>query len=184
MSNSHRSDNDPAASELQRDLRAALNPELHPELRSAGSPELRRRGAEDAEERPCRSLYEPSADLTALAYDVIGAAIEVHKHLGPGFTEIVYRRALCSELVRRGIPFEVEVAFHIDYKDVPVGDFRVDLIVDERLVVELKAVDRLTPVHTAQVISYLRAAGLNLGLILNFNVGALHQGIKRVVWSH
>ena len=128
-------------------------------------------------------MYEPSAELSALSHEVIGAAIEVHRHLGPGFTEVMYRRALCRELARRQIPFEVEVTFHIDYKGDAIGELRLDLIIDDRLLVELKAVERLTSVHTAQVISYLRASGLILGLILNFNVAALHQGIKRVVWS-
>ncbi len=147
------------------------------------APETRRRDAEDTEQSLRRSLYEPSAELTALSHEVIGAAIEVHRHLGPGFTEVMYRRALCRELARRHLPFESEVTFHIDYKGDAIGELRLDLIVDQRLLVELKAVERLSSVHTAQAISYLRASGLQLGLILNFNVAALHQGIKRVVWS-
>lgn len=116
-----------------------------------------------------------------LAYDVIGAAIEVHKALGPGLLESVYEKALAVELTERGIPFVQQAPVNVKYKGESVGDGRVDLMVDDTVVVELKAIEELAPIHTAQVLSYLRASGLRLGLIINFNVPMLRDGIKRVI---
>ena len=116
-----------------------------------------------------------------LAYDVIGAAIEVHKALGPGLLESVYEEALVVELTERGISFVQQAPVNVTYKGESVGDGRVDLMIDETVVVELKAVEELAPIHTAQVLSYLRASGLRLGLIINFNVPMLRDGIKRVI---
>jgi GxxExxY protein len=126
-------------------------------------------------------FVEPDPLLDRLAYDVIGAAIEVHRTLGPGFLETVYEHALAHELEDRGIGFERQVPVGVVYKGKRVGDGRLDFLVDGRLVVEIKAVESLLPIHTAQVISYLRAINLQLGLLLNFNVALLPQGMKRVV---
>jgi GxxExxY protein len=112
---------------------------------------------------------------------VIGAAIEVHRVLGPGLFESIYEGALAIELKLRGIPFERQVAVQVDYKGHPIGHARLDLLVACCLVVELKSVEHLAPIHTAQVLSYLRATNLRHGLLLTFNVLALRLGIKRVI---
>ena len=114
---------------------------------------------------------------------IIGAAIEVHRHLGPGFLESVYEEALCVELELRKIPFDRQRPIGVDYKGHSVGQGRLDLLVGDKLLVELKAVDRLAPIHNAQVISYLKATHLHLGLLINFNVPLLKDGIRRVIWS-
>jgi GxxExxY protein len=117
-----------------------------------------------------------------LTSQVIGAAIEVHRHLGPGLLESAYRACLLRELVSQGLSVEQEVAVPIQYKGVQLDcGYRLDLLVADRLVVELKAVERLEPVHTAQVMSYLRLAGYRLGLLLNFHVPVLKDGIRRII---
>ena len=126
---------------------------------------------------------EPNQRVDRLAREVIGAAIEVHRHLGPGFLESVYEEALVIELTLRGIPFERQRPVPVSYKERNVGEGRVDLLVAQELLVELKAVEALAPIHKAQVISYLKAMGLHLGLLINFNVPVLRAGIQRVVLS-
>ncbi|OGI38463.1 MAG: GxxExxY protein [Candidatus Muproteobacteria bacterium RBG_16_64_10] len=113
---------------------------------------------------------------------IIGAAVEVHKHLGPGLLEAIYRDCLTHELKLRGIKVEKEVALPVKYKNIefPAG-YRADLLVEESVMVELKAVDALSTIHTAQLLSYLRMSGLRLGLLINFNVSRLTDGVKRVV---
>ena len=111
---------------------------------------------------------------------VIGAAIEVHRHLGPGYLESVYEEALAAELTLRGIPFARQVVFALDYKGQKVGEGRMDFLVDGGLIVELKAVEALAPIHIAQAISYLKATKHRLALLINFNVPVLKDGIKRV----
>ena len=128
-------------------------------------------------------VREPSRALDDLAHAVIGAAIEVHQTLGPGFLEAVYEEALCVELKLRGIPYGRQVSIAVQYKGRAVGEGRLDLLVRDSLVVELKAVETLLPIHAAQVMSYLRATGCHLGLLLNFNVPALRHGIRRIVLS-
>ncbi len=118
-----------------------------------------------------------------MANAVIGAAIEVHRLLGPGHKESIYKAAMCIELRLRNIPFECEVPVKITYKGEPVGAGQVDLIVANLVVVELKAVEQIGPVHVSQAISYLRLTGLRLALLINFNVAILKEGIKRVVLS-
>jgi GxxExxY protein len=122
-------------------------------------------------------------DVERLASRVIGAALEVHSQLGPGFIESVYEEALCVELEMRGVPFVRQATISLNYKGRLVGEGRLDLLVGEILVVELKAVEALTPVHTAQVLSYLKITGLQLGLLVNFNVASLRQGIRRIILS-
>ena len=128
-------------------------------------------------------LREPGARVDALAHDVIGAAIEVHRHLGPGFQESVYEEALCVELRLRRIPFERQRVTRVEYKGVRVGEGRVDLLVADQLVLELKAVRELAPAHQAVLLSYLKATDLRLGLLINFGAARLKDGIKRVVRS-
>lgn len=126
---------------------------------------------------------EPGENLDRLARSVIGAAIEVHRHLGPGLQENLYAPALEIELALRGIPFQSEVILPVMYKGHPLGTRRIDLLVDKSLIVELKSVEALSPIHTAQLISYLRLTGKQLGLLINFNVSLLKDGLKRVVLS-
>ena len=123
---------------------------------------------------------EPDAALDRLTEAVIGAAIEVHSELGPGLLESIYERALCVELARQAIPFGRQLAAAVLYKGTPVGEARMDLVIDGKLLVELKATEGHSPLHLAQVLSYLRASSLTLGLLINFNVPLLRQGIKRV----
>src|SRR5438093_5302901 len=112
---------------------------------------------------------------------VIGAAIEVHRALGPGYLESVYEEAMAIELKLRGVGFQTQVVFALSYKGHPVGEGRLDLLVDGCLIVELKAVDALAAIHTAQALSYLKATGHHLALIINFNVPMLTSGLRRVV---
>jgi GxxExxY protein len=126
---------------------------------------------------------EPDAELDRLARLVIGAAIEVHRQLGPGLLEGVYEEALCIEFDLREIPFIRQPGVGITYKGRPVGKGKLDLLVGGRLIIELKAVEKLAPIHSAQMISYLRMTKRNLGLLINFNVPMLKEGIKRVVLS-
>lgn len=122
---------------------------------------------------------EPSAKINDLSYKVIGAAIEVHKTLGPGYLEAAYEEALCIQLiVRGGIPFARQAVLQVGYKGHVVCESRLDLLVGGVLVVELKAIDRLIPLHSAQVLSYLKATGCQLGLLINFNTTSLPDGIK------
>jgi len=126
---------------------------------------------------------EPGERIDGWARAVIGAALEVHQALGPGYLESVYEEALAIELGLRRIPCEWQKLVGVEYKGQAVGEGRLDLLVDGCLVVELKAVEALAPIHTAQVISYLKATGLPLGLLINFNVPLLKAGIQRVILS-
>jgi GxxExxY protein len=116
-----------------------------------------------------------------LARRVIGAAIEVHRHLGPGFLESIYRRALCHELSLRGIPFEDEKELVVPYKDIRIPGQRLDILVAGRILLELKTVEAFAPIHQAQLLSYLKATGLRPGFLINFKVLVLKDGIKRLV---
>ncbi|MGD0769458.1 MAG: GxxExxY protein [Tepidisphaeraceae bacterium] len=126
---------------------------------------------------------EPDEELDRLAHEVIGAAIEVHRILGPGFLESMYEEALCVELKLRGIPFQRQVPVPVSYKGVAIGQSRLDLLVREKLIVEIKTVEALAPIHTAQAISYLKATGHQLAILINFNAAVLKDGIKRIVLS-
>jgi GxxExxY protein len=126
---------------------------------------------------------EPDRELDRLAHEVIGAAIEVHRILGPGFLESMYEEALCVELKLRGIPFQRQVPVPVSYKGVAIGQSRLDLLVREKLIVEIKTVEALAPIHTAQAISYLKATGHQLAILINFNAAVLKDGIKRIVLS-
>jgi len=120
-------------------------------------------------------------DLESLVTQTIGCCIEVHRALGPGLNENVYRRACEVELGLCGISFEAELPLPIRYRDHLLCHQRVDLFVDGRLVLEVKSVERLHPVHVAQTVSYLRLTRVRVGLVVNFNVEVLKQGIRRVI---
>jgi GxxExxY protein len=126
---------------------------------------------------------EPSKEVDDLARLVIGAAIEVHKTLGPGYIENVYERAFKIELELRKISIQNQLSINVGYKGHPVGKGRLDFLVAKLLPVEIKAVSALLPVHQAQLISYLKMTGLQLGLLINFNVPLLKNGIKRVIFN-
>ena len=116
-----------------------------------------------------------------LAYRIIGAAIEVHRHLGPGFLESIYERAMEHELVSQGVHVERQKEILVPYKDIRIPGQKLDILVGGRIIVELKTVDEFAPIHHAQLLSYLKATGLRLGLLINFKVPVLKDGIKRVV---
>ena len=126
---------------------------------------------------------EHTKALNELSHRVIGAAIEVYRHLGPGFLESVYEEALCYELMLRSIPYERQFNVAVQYKNHVVGAGRLDLLIDRCLVVELKAIELILPIHIAQTMSYLKTTGYTLALLINFNVTALRNGIKRVILS-
>tara|TARA_R110002111_G_scaffold42180_4_gene77799 strand:+ start:1030 stop:1482 length:453 start_codon:yes stop_codon:yes gene_type:complete len=140
------------------------------------------RAHKDTETRSEREGFAPIPDaLNTLAEAVIGAAIEVHRELGAGFHETTYQRALMIELELRGVSFASEVPVTLVYKDKPIGDGRIDLLLDNSLVVELKAAPANPEKYRRQVLSYLKATGLRLGLIINFEVELLKDGISRVI---
>jgi GxxExxY protein len=113
---------------------------------------------------------------------VIGAAIEVHRHLGPGLLEGIYEECLCYELSRMGLTFQRQVKLPIEYKGVKLDcGYRIDLVVADCVVVELKTVDEFTPIHSAQLLTYLKFSGKQVGLLINFNVPILKKGLKRIV---
>ena len=113
---------------------------------------------------------------------VIGAAIEVHQHLGPGLLESAYRQCLARELSLRGIAYETEKAIPLKYKSLNLDcGYRLDFLIEDKVILELKAVEKILSIHEAQMITYLKLTEHKLGLILNFNVGFLREGIKRIV---
>ncbi len=121
------------------------------------------------------------AEYDLLSERVIGAAIEVHKHLGPGLLESAYENCLCHELYLRKLSFKRQLSLDITYKGIQVESaYRLDLVVEDSLVLELKAIELLLPVHTAQLLTYLRLTGYKTGLLINFMVPVLKTGIKRV----
>jgi GxxExxY protein len=117
-----------------------------------------------------------------LTEQIIGAAIEVHRVLGPGLLESAYEQCLAHELAARGLSFRRQVDVPVTYKGLRLdAGFRADFIVDDSVVVEIKAVESLMPVHTAQVVTYLRLTGKHVGLLINFNSKTLKEGLKRVI---
>jgi GxxExxY protein len=112
---------------------------------------------------------------------IIGVAIEVHRGLGPGFLESIYRRALCLELTLQGIAHEYEKEILVPYKQFKIPGQRLDILVAGRVILEIKTVESFAPIHQAQLLSYLKATGLRLGFLINFKVKVLKEGIKRVV---
>ena len=121
-------------------------------------------------------------ELNMLSNQVVGACIEVHRILGPGLLEAAYEECVCHELRLRNIVFDRQVQVPIAFKGVQLTNaFRLDILVEKRLIVELKAVDELEPIHIAQLSTYLKLTGLHLGLLMNFNVKLMKHGIRRLI---
>ena len=117
-----------------------------------------------------------------ITYDIISCAYEVHKVLGPGLLESVYQKALIHELKLKGFKVESEIKVDIDYKGINIGnDLRLDILVNESIVLELKSVETILPVHKKQLLTYLKLLNLQLGLLINFNTNLLKEGITRIV---
>jgi GxxExxY protein len=127
-------------------------------------------------------LERETTAINALTQQIIGAAIEVHRTLGPGLLESAYEACLCHELALRQIPYERQKVLPITYKGIALDDgYRLDVLVSDAVVVELKTVETLLPVHEAQILSYLQLGGWRVGLLIDFHVPVLKQGIKRIV---
>jgi GxxExxY protein len=120
-------------------------------------------------------------DLNKITEKIIGCAIEVHRTLGPGLLESIYESALCYEFDENNVVYARQFSVPIIYKGHVLGEYRLDVLVENEVIVELKAVDRIEPVFEAQLLSYLRVTGKKLGLLINFNVPVLKKGIKRVI---
>lgn len=131
---------------------------------------------------PLRIESSLPEELEDLIRRVIGAAIEVHRHLGTGFLESIYERALCLQFQLRNIRFENQKEIAVPYKTFSISGQRLDLLVEGILILELKAVDAIAPIHEAQLLSYPKSTGLRAGLLINFNVQQLKMGIKRLEW--
>ena len=117
-----------------------------------------------------------------LSFEVIGAAIEVHKALGPGLMESAYEVCLCEEMRYGNMPFVQQKPLPISYKSKQLDcGYRLDIVVGDSLIVELKAVEKLLPIHEAQILTYMKLSGINLGLLINFNVRILKDGIRRFI---
>ena len=126
--------------------------------------------------------FEDYTLLNGICNEIIGAAIEVHKELGPGLIESVYQYCIIEELSKRGLSVESEVELPLVYKGKNIGkSFRIDLLVEEDVVVELKSVEELKPVHEVQLVTYLQLTNKPIGLLINFNVPLLTKGVKRKI---
>ena len=120
-------------------------------------------------------------EINALTERIIGCALEIHRHLGPGLLESIYEGALCVEFDERGVAYQRQVAIPINYRGKPIGEHCLDLVVEDLVVLELKSVERMDPIFEAQVLTYLRISGKKVGLLINFNSRLLKQGIQRVI---
>ena len=121
-------------------------------------------------------------EFDALSNRVIGCAIEVHKSLGPGLLESAYEQCLAHELSVAAIPFKLQFPLPVEYKGTKLDcGYRVDLLVDNKIIVELKSIDRILPIHEAQLLTYMKLADVSIGLLMNFNVKYMKDGIKRMV---
>ena len=121
-------------------------------------------------------------DINELSSKIIGAAIEVHKALGPGLLESAYEECLCHELSLRGMSFESQKPLPILYKGKRLDcGYRLDMVVEKAIILELKSCEKIEPIHKAQLLTYLKLSGLKLGLLLNFNVSLMRAGIVRIV---
>ncbi len=121
-------------------------------------------------------------DLNKITGEIIGASIEVHKALGPGLLESAYEECLCRELTLRSVRFERQSALPVEYKGVKLDcGYRIDLLAADAVVVEIKAVETIQPIHEAQLLTYLKLGGWKLGLLINFNVPVLKDGIRRII---
>ncbi len=120
-------------------------------------------------------------DIDKLTESIIGCAIEVHRHLGPGLLEAAYEAALCIEIELAGLKYQRQVSIPALYKERTIGEYRIDLVVEDAVIVEIKSVDRFDPVFEAQVLTYLKVTGKKIGLLINFNSRFLKDGIKRFI---
>ena len=121
-------------------------------------------------------------EINQLTSSIIGAAIAVHRELGPGLLESTYQACLMYELVQRGLLVEKEKPMSVTYKGTVINcGYRIDILVERRVIVELKVVERLEPIHSAQLLSYLKLSGCPVGLLINFNVPMLRDGVRRLV---
>ena len=121
-------------------------------------------------------------DINKLSSDIIGAAIEVHKALGPGLLESAYEQCLCHELNLRGFFYKSQEPLAVRYKGIKLDcGYRLDVVVEDAIILELKSCVKIEPIHKAQLLTYLKLSGLHLGLILNFNVPVMRDGIVRIV---
>lgn len=144
---------------------------------------------EESSHRP--GLPTSSVELGAAALDlqlrdpltdrIIACAIEVHRNIGPGLLEATYEEAMCVEFGFAGLKFARQMPFPIQYKGRVLGEYRLDLLVEDRVIVEIKSVERFDPIFEAQLLTYLRATKKRVGLLINFNTRLLHRGIKRFV---
>ena len=118
-----------------------------------------------------------------LTHEIRGAAIEVHRELGPGLLESAYEECLCRELSLRGVTFRRQVSLPVTYKGIKLDcGYKLDIVVEEKIVLELKSVEQTTPLHEAQLLTYLRLSGKKVGLLMNFNTVLMKDGIKRMVF--
>lgn len=121
-------------------------------------------------------------EFDELSNKVLGCAIEVHRELGPGLLESTYEQCLAYELNRAGVPFKLQVELPVEYKKIRLDcGYRIDLLADERLIVELKSVDQLLKIHEAQIPTYMKLPRVKVGLLINFNVDVLRRGVRRLV---
>lgn len=121
-------------------------------------------------------------EFDKLSNKVIGCAIEVHRNLGPGLLESTYEQCLAHELKIEGMPFKLQYPLPVEYKGIKLDcGYRIDLLVDNSLIVELKSVDNVLPIHQAQLLTYMKLSGIKIGLLMNFNVKYMKNGIKRMV---
>ena len=117
-----------------------------------------------------------------LSNRVIGCALEVHRNLGPGLLESTYEQCLAHEFRLIEIPFKLQYPLPVEYKGVKLDcGYRIDLLVDDRLIIELKSVDKILPIHQTQLLTYMKLSNISIGLLINFNVRVLKQGVKRMV---
>jgi GxxExxY protein len=131
-----------------------------------------------------KTVYKtnPASHLNHLSHKVIGACINVHRELGPGLLESAYEECVCHELYLAGLTFERQKPLSLVYKGIKLDcGYRLDVVIENRIILELKAVETLMPIHEAQVLTYLKLSKLTLGLLINFNVPVLKQGLKRLV---
>jgi GxxExxY protein len=121
--------------------------------------------------------------INIVSAKTIGAAIEVHRHLGPGLLESSYQSCMCRELELRGIAHQSQVELPVEYKGVQLTRaYVIDLLIEDALIVEIKSVEKLLPIHSSQLLTYMRLLRVSSGLLINFNVTALFQGIKRALF--
>jgi len=128
------------------------------------------------------NIAQSYMDINQLSSAIIGAAIDVHKGLGPGLLESAHEKCLCYEFGLRGLSFERQKQLPVEYKGKKLDcGYRLDIVVESTIVLELKSCDKIDPIHKAQLLTYLKLSGLKLGLILNFNVPVMRDGIVRMV---